>query len=504
MLGRYTAVFDFAHRVPIAGSSRIPVRFHLWVSLAVAALAAVGVDRLARGESVRLRPAGLLVGLMVLGSIPILLYVYSPILGGDNRWTLPYHADRYRWLATELATATARTLGIGLGGVAAVVTAARTRSARVRFWACAAMPLVVMADLMGAHHEDVPTVTPAYWTNPPASARMLREDPSFQRLFGVAGISAGEPGYASQPTDFLPVRDTLDWSLPPVWGLSSSRGETPIISHRLLAYTDHVRVGGGRFNVESVSHFLFRKRPSARFEKTLGLGEPTLVGSALVYANPGVLPRVRLMGRPVYADNETQAIAAAERLGPEIHTRLVVEDPDRPLAPGATVEGSARIVRDEPERVEVEASCRTPAYLMLADTFDPGWSATVDGRPVPIRPADVAFRAVYLPSGEHRVVFRYRPAGFALGLAVSLAGAAVCALAVAWPRALPALRPAHDTLGWNERWPKWLWLGIAAVVAASAVGIGGDGRPTLSTRWAHSVHPFTWGAGIEAMGRPAP
>ena len=48
MLGRFTLLFDAMPRVPILGSSRIPVRYHLWVSLAVAALAAVGVDRLAR------------------------------------------------------------------------------------------------------------------------------------------------------------------------------------------------------------------------------------------------------------------------------------------------------------------------------------------------------------------------------------------------------------------------------------------------------------------------
>ena len=55
MLGKYTFLFDFANQIPVVGSSREPVRFHLWVSLAVAALAAVGVERLARPGFVRLR-----------------------------------------------------------------------------------------------------------------------------------------------------------------------------------------------------------------------------------------------------------------------------------------------------------------------------------------------------------------------------------------------------------------------------------------------------------------
>ena len=40
MLGKFTVLFDYAHRIPVLGSSRIPVRFHLWLFLALAALTA--------------------------------------------------------------------------------------------------------------------------------------------------------------------------------------------------------------------------------------------------------------------------------------------------------------------------------------------------------------------------------------------------------------------------------------------------------------------------------
>ncbi|MHC5542054.1 YfhO family protein, partial [Singulisphaera rosea] len=106
MLGRFTALFDYAHRIPVFGSSRIPVRYHLWVSLAVAALAAVGVDRLARPGIVGLRTAGLVILAMVVASIPILAFIYAPIWTDPARWTRPYHLARYRWLGKELAVAT--------------------------------------------------------------------------------------------------------------------------------------------------------------------------------------------------------------------------------------------------------------------------------------------------------------------------------------------------------------------------------------------------------------
>ena len=52
---------------------------------------------------------------------------------------------------------------------------------------------------------------------------------------------------------------------------------------------------------------------------------------------------------------------------------------------------------------------------MLLDTYYPGWQALVDDRPVTIHPANLAFRAVELSAGEHRIEFSYRPASLQVG-----------------------------------------------------------------------------------------
>ena len=73
-------------------------------------------------------------------------------------------------------------------------------------------------------------------------------------------------------------------------------------------------------------------------------------------------------------------------------------------------------------------------YLVLADTFYPGWKATVDGEPAPVQRADHALRAVWLPAGEHEVVFSYHPAGRTAGTIVTVLSALVIAgLAAAGP-----------------------------------------------------------------------
>lgn len=493
MLGRFTSIFDYANRIPVIGSSRIPVRFHFWVSLAAAALAGVGVDRLDRGFQVKLRLPLAAAFLLVFASIIILLCVYSPLFTGAGRVTNAYHEVRGRWLGKEFTTGAIRTLVVGIAGILSLVIASRTSSTRMRGFACSALPLIVMADLLSAHWRDIPLIEPAYWTDPPLSARILKSDPSLIRLYGESMHESGEPGYASEPIDFMAIRDPLDWSLPPVWGLASSSGETPIFPKRMHEYREHTRIGKGRFDVEGVSHVLTNRRANV-------FSTPSeAAGSAFISRNPNALPRARLMGRPVYADDEAGAVAAIEKLGEGIRGRVVVEDPGRPLPVDSSVSGTATITLDEPEQVVVETSSGQAAYLVLADSYDPGWRATVDGESASIRPAWLAFRAVYLAAGRHKVIFRYRPAGFMTGLAISL-GSLVLALAIILiPAGLAATRPAHDSLDWPRRWPVYALATAVLIILGSTIKIDANGEIKISSRWQGSFHTQTWGTHREML-----
>jgi len=86
---------------------------------------------------------------------------------------------------------------------------------------------------------------------------------------------------------------------------------------------------------------------------------------------------------------------------------------------------AAMIKKYGPHQVVVEAFLQRPGYLVLTDTFFPGWEAEVDsgGRPCPgrILPADLAFRALFLPGGRHTVTFTYKPVSFRVGMWASLA-----------------------------------------------------------------------------------
>jgi len=77
----------------------------------------------------------------------------------------------------------------------------------------------------------------------------------------------------------------------------------------------------------------------------------------------------------------------------------------------------------------IRVGAPSPGIAVLADTFDPGWKATLDGMLCPILRANGVFRGVATPAGIHEIVFEYRPVSFLVGMWVSLASLALLTLA---------------------------------------------------------------------------
>jgi len=76
--------------------------------------------------------------------------------------------------------------------------------------------------------------------------------------------------------------------------------------------------------------------------------------------------------------------------------------------------------------VRLRTRSERPALLVLNDIFETGWEAHVDGAPAGILPVNLIARGVWVPEGRHEVRMRYRPPGFAAGVALS--GASLAAL----------------------------------------------------------------------------
>lgn len=109
---------------------------------------------------------------------------------------------------------------------------------------------------------------------------------------------------------------------------------------------------------------------------------------------------------------------------------------------------TARLMASGANFVELTVSACAPGFLVLSDAFFPGWTAQLDEQPVPVLRANHVMRAVRLPAGEHRVVFRYRPGSFWLGVGISLLALTAGVAVLLWERrttrrsAPPAPSPA--------------------------------------------------------------
>ncbi len=82
--------------------------------------------------------------------------------------------------------------------------------------------------------------------------------------------------------------------------------------------------------------------------------------------------------------------------------------------------GSADIKKYSQRDIEIEATSSNGGFLVLTDTFYPGWKVFIDGKESKIYHANYIFRAVEIPKGNHIVKFEYKPFFYAVGKIVSM------------------------------------------------------------------------------------
>jgi hypothetical protein len=86
-----------------------------------------------------------------------------------------------------------------------------------------------------------------------------------------------------------------------------------------------------------------------------------------------------------------------------------------------------------PELWRARVSTPARAYLLQREAWYPGWRARVDGLEVPVFRADLLFRAVFLPPGDHDVEIFFDSAAFNRGGLLSLVGLATIGVLLIWP-----------------------------------------------------------------------
>ena len=146
-----------------------------------------------------------------------------------------------------------------------------------------------------------------------------------------------------------------------------------------------------------------------------------------VHRNPSALPKAYVVPRvQVAPDNASMMTSLRESDAREFV--LMPADPfeknDSPRQPFTPAEW----VSTDPDRVVLRVATEVAGLLVVADTWMPGWTAEIDGKPAPVLRGNRAQRVIPLPQpGRHEVVLSYQTPGLTLGIAVTTASALIWA-----------------------------------------------------------------------------
>jgi hypothetical protein len=397
-------------RLPMLGEIHMAHYFGLVLPFLLACLAALGLEAILAGRTGPVR--ALLVGIAVLVTVESLWQMADAgnVFGsaGGAAWTRDW-----RVLATVSALGAATIL-------IAALARANTRTRRL-----AAAMLVCLCVSEGVYDGWFPN--PRAWSifdHPVPFVKVLQQTPSTRMLaFGAPNANVNSAfGVASLDSlmAFNPPRAYrlyTKYADPPREAFM--RGATRVPPEPVL---DRANIGllGTR------SAFL----PIVNDAQARGHERVFDDGFIAVFRRP-TLPRFQYSSeyRVVPEDAALEAIANPNS------REIVLESPpgvdatpntaaDPPIVVEASRRNSTMLVVDAPR----------PGLVYAAESFFDGWTATIDGRPAPILPANYAFRAVVVPAGRSRVEFRYWPPGLTMGLWVSGLSALVLAgLAIARP-----------------------------------------------------------------------
>lgn len=449
----YRALFA---ALPAVRQIRYPERFLLPAIVAIALLAAAGLDRILERGPARRGIPGVLVAAAILAFIAVTCVAASP---GLVDAFLTRHAGVPEMVFAGPAGATVRgamltsclwvfaeTLVLAAGAALALRSAAAPRGAGYGLVAVAGLSMIVAAA------PALSTAAPGWLEAPSplihdvergAGAPRLRHDPR------PAGLAIWAK------TDEV------------VWGFRFDRftyslltGHPDRVPTALDEATDRMDLRAHADLTREIDRLPLSDRVKILRVVHAGtllsydvLHDPGLTAGPVLegYSRPPVrvyrvrepLPRVRFRAaaRPPAWPGEPGRSLVDREYDPEREVLIAGAGPPATAAP--SVPGEPRVngevpiavVEDRPESLRLRLAAPVPGWLVVADAWDPGWRATVDGDPAAILKADTMFRAVAVPAGAHEVTMVYAPPaarrGFLLG---GLGALLVLGLAIAGAR----------------------------------------------------------------------
>jgi hypothetical protein len=393
----YTPIGRLPSPIPL----RNPEKFSVAIVFALAVLSGIAWDRLRRAERAPrwiLAVAVLLTGGAALATLVPVGFARAALgLVGDTARHLSAAADQIPRALSEAAVLWTFTL------------VAVDRLTRGRPTDRAAALLLLTLVPIAANRKIARTLTQEEVFEPSPFARVLsRLDPEGAfRTLGEAYYIPGAPGPGTDPADAFVDGSRRSWVefTQALWG----RGT---VFNKDFDVGDFSRLN----SLRKFAILAARSQDSGFFFQSFSLrfgvryrGQPPLAGYRPFGGDvrqewdvlDGAEPDIRFARSWVEAESGMAAVNVLPRL-PE--GGIVLETGRR--ATGRGGQSVLRVVRREPERLLIETESAAPGWLFVLRGFWNNRTVEIDGRPVEYVPAQLAFSAVAVPPGRHRIDWR--------------------------------------------------------------------------------------------------
>ncbi len=403
----FTPVLAAFRMLPAAGLFRKPQRILLLHAFAAAVLSGVGVDVLARTTAASRKARLVALGAGTASAMAVLLAPVPP----RTRVILVVGAV-LAWMATLARTAATRRLVVG--GLVALLAADLALATRV----------VSLHPYQGVGVLDEAAELFDWVAARQGLERTYIHEPSTLHyalmakhgtLRSIYTVTDYEPLSLSRTEQFFGPLQRRHRDPPALLTFTGGLDFDPASPHAPL-----FELLSTRFILSNALALPFRAA-LARHAPGWQQVRTSADGKFVLYENSAVLPRAYVAHRATTVADGEAALAALMQPQFDRWRTVVIEAGSGDALASDDRITPARITSYEPSTVRIETDTAAAGYLVLTDTFYPGWTARVNGVPAPIRPANARFRAVRVAAGRHTVEFRYQPASFAIGATVSLA-----------------------------------------------------------------------------------
>ncbi len=131
-------------------------------------------------------------------------------------------------------------------------------------------------------------------------------------------------------------------------------------------------------------------------------------------AVPDPLPRVRLVNRIIASNNPAADIAKIDVDSEALSDVSLVLPPAKP--------GDASLIEDLPGRLGVRTEAPSAQLLVVAESYHPGWKATINGSPAQVYHINGDFMGCLVGPGTQLVMLQFQPASLRTGRLISYLG----------------------------------------------------------------------------------